>query len=78
MWGKSGIEAFQEVFERRSGYVVMFISQVYVRKSWPRLERRAVLKRMAEDDQEDVLPVRFDSTPVPDLLRFPPNRGEFG
>ena len=67
LWGKSGIEAFQEVFERRSGYVVMFISEAYVRKSWPRLERRAVLKRMAEDDREYVLPVRFDSTPVPDL-----------
>ncbi|MDE0269114.1 MAG: TIR domain-containing protein [Acidimicrobiaceae bacterium] len=67
LWGKNGIEVFQDVFERRAGYVVMFISEEYVRKSWPRLERKAALKRMAEEDREYVLPVRFDSTAVPDL-----------
>ena len=67
LWGTNGIKVFQEVFERRAGFVVMFISEAYVRKFWPSLERRAALRRMAEEDREYVLPVRFDSTPVPDL-----------
>ena len=53
--------------EHQAGYVVMFISEAYVTKSWPRLERRAALSRMSTEDCEFVLPVRFDDTPVPGL-----------
>ena len=33
LWGRNGTETFQEVFEKRSAYVVMFISKEYVEKS---------------------------------------------
>ena len=65
LWGKNGAEALHEVFSRGAAYVVMFISEYYVSKPWPRLERRSALSRMLQEDC--VLPVRFDDTPVPGL-----------
>ena len=67
LWGRSGTETFQEVFERRSAYVVMFISKEYVKKSWPRHERRSALSRMSRERLEYILPVRFDDTLVSGL-----------
>ena len=64
LWGRSGTETFQDVFEQRSAYVVMFISKEYVEKSWPRHERRSALSRMSRERLEYILPVRFDDTPV--------------
>ncbi|MES1985907.1 MAG: TIR domain-containing protein [Pseudomonadota bacterium] len=65
LWGKDGAEHFQKVFAQDAQYVVMFISADYVAKSWTRQERRAALSRQIESDEEYVLPVRFDHTPVP-------------
>ncbi len=67
LWGKNGVEAFQAIFERQSAYVVMFVSDAYVRKPWTRLERQAALSRMIKEDRDFVLPVRFDDTTVPGL-----------
>ena len=67
LWGAHGSEVFWEVFAREAAYVVMFISEDYVERWWPRLERRATLSRAAKESREYILPVRFDDTPVPDL-----------
>ena len=67
LWGRSGTEAFHEVFAQQAAYVVMFISQPYAEKAWPRIERRAALSRMIQEQNEYVLPVRFDDTEVPGL-----------
>ena len=52
LWGTDGAKIFADVFERKAGYVVMFISQAYVTKSWPQLEREAALRRMITEDRE--------------------------
>ncbi|MCY3820764.1 MAG: TIR domain-containing protein [Gammaproteobacteria bacterium] len=67
LWGQSGVEAFHEAFAQQSAYVVMFISNAYVSKAWPRHERRSAFSHMIEEQREYVLPVRFDDTPVPGL-----------
>ena len=67
LWGKSGTEVFHSIFGNQSAYVVMFISQAYVEKAWPTLERRSALSRMVQEQHECILPVRFDSTPCPGL-----------
>ena len=51
LWGKSGVETFHDVFEHRADYVVMFISDAYVTKAWPSLERRAALSRIIYEDR---------------------------
>ena len=60
LWGKSGAEAFHSIFCNQSDYTVMFVSEEYVRKSWPRHERRSAFSRMLEEEREYILPVRFD------------------
>ena len=67
LWGTSGAETFTDVFEHKAQCVVMFISEAYATKKWPRHERRAALSRMIREDREYVLPVRFDDTPLPGL-----------
>ena len=67
LWGRSGTESFHEAFAQHSAYVVMFISQAYVKKAWTRHERRSALSRMIQSQSEFILPVRFDDTPLPGL-----------
>ena len=67
LWGKHLPEEFQEVYERKSGLVVIFVSSEWVHKAWPRHERRSALSRAVQEGGEYVLPVRFDDTMVPGL-----------
>jgi len=67
LWGKNLAEEFQDVFENRADYVVMFISEAYVEKAWPNHERQSILSRAVQNKGEYILPVRFDDTPVPGL-----------
>ena len=67
LWGKDGAEAFHEVYSARATYVVMFISKDYADKAWTRHERRSALSRMLKEEEEYILPVRFDDTPIPGL-----------
>lgn len=67
LWGQNGAGAFHRAFERQADFVVMFVSQAYVEKPWPRHERRSALSRMVCEQGEYILPVRFDDTPVDGL-----------
>ncbi len=67
LWGKNLAEEFQDVFENRADYVVMFISEAYVERVWPRYERQSSLSRAVQNKGEYILPVRFDDTLVPGL-----------
>lgn len=67
LWGENAAEAFDKAFAQQANYVVMFISQEYVAKAWPRHERRVALSRAVQEPGEYILPVRFDDTPVPGL-----------
>ncbi len=67
LWGKDLVEELNEVFEHRAAFAVMLISKEYVKKVWPRHERRSILSRAVGEKSEYVLPVRFDGTPVPGL-----------
>ena len=67
LWGKNLAEEFQDVFENRADYVVMFISEAYVKKAWPSHERQSILSRAVQNRGEYILPVRFDDAHVPGL-----------
>ena len=67
LWGKHLPEELQRIYEHGASLVVMFISAEYVKKAWPRHERRAMLSRAVRESSEYVLPVRFDDTEVPGL-----------
>ena len=57
LWGKDLGQELQEIYERKSGYVVIFISKAWVAKAWPRHERRAALSRAIQETGEYLLPV---------------------
>ena len=40
LWGKNLVEHLAEIYQKNSRYVVMFISEHYVRKVWPKHERQ--------------------------------------
>ena len=69
LWGKNGAEVFNDVYEHKSQYVVMFISKEYKEGMWSNLERRSVLSGMTSKKYEYILPVRFDDTQLAGLPR---------
>lgn len=66
LWGKNLAEHFEYVYRVASRACVMFISEEYAEKPWTKHERRNALSRALEED-EYVLPARFDDTALPGL-----------
>jgi hypothetical protein len=67
LWGKNLIEHFDEIYQRRGRFCVMFISEHYASKMWTRHERRSALERALGQRSEYILPARFDDTTIPGL-----------
>lgn len=67
LWGKNLIDHLADIYQNRSRYVVMFISEHYVRKAWPKHERTHAQARALIAKEEYILPARFDDTEVPGL-----------
>jgi len=66
LWGKDLVARFDEIYRNEAQYCIMFISQYYLQKAWPRHERRSALAR-AITDEGYILPTRFDDTDIPGL-----------
>ena len=60
-------EELQRIYMTASNVVVMFISEDYPRKSWPRHERQSAIARAINERREYILPARFDNTVLPGL-----------
>jgi hypothetical protein len=69
LWGKDLTEHFDRIYREASRYCVMFISEHYARKPWSRHERRSALARALIEEEEYILPARFDDT---ELAGLPP------
>lgn len=67
LWGKDLAEHFDYVYRLGSRYCVMFISEAYAKKPWTRHERRSALARALVEEDEYVLPARFDDTELDGL-----------
>ena len=70
--GKDLTAHLGDVYRKQASYCAMFISQHYVRKAWPQLERQHALARALDEKREYILPVRIDDSEVPGL---PPTIG---
>lgn len=74
LWGKNLAEALEGIFQnRQASYAVIFISQEYVKKKFPRMEFQAALANAINQEREYILPARFDSTKLPglsDLVKY--------
>jgi hypothetical protein len=65
--GKDLVSHFAEIYRNRAEYCAMFISEPYVRKAWPKLERQHAQARALGEKREYILPIRLDHTEVPGL-----------
>jgi hypothetical protein len=68
LWGKDLYVHLIEVYKKKAGFVVLFISQHYAQKLWSNHERQAAQARAFSESREYILPARFDSTEIPGLL----------
>lgn len=68
LWGKNLYDYLSDVYQNKALYTIMFISGPYARKLWTNLERQAMQARAFQENQEYVLPARFDDTPIPGVL----------
>lgn len=70
LWGKDLFTTLHEVYSQQARYCIMLISKAYAEKVWTVHERRAAQERaLNERDNEYLLPIRIDDTPLPGLPR---------
>lgn len=67
LWGKNLYEYFSNIYQTAS-FTIMFISKNYKQKMWTDLERQSMQERALKENQEYILPARFDDTEIPGLL----------
>jgi hypothetical protein len=67
LWGKDLTKEFERVFRSASRFIVIFVSNAYVQKAWPNLERQHALAGRIERMDDSVLPARFDPIELPGL-----------
>lgn len=73
LWGKNLYEYLSDVYNNKSNYCVVFISEHYADKVWPTHERRSAQSRALKENREYILPAKFDDTKLPgegDLISF--------
>lgn len=67
LWGKDLYQHLQTIYRDKAAFCVVLISQHYVQKHWTRHELQQAQARAFAADQEYILPLRLDDTPVPGI-----------
>jgi len=69
LWGKNLSTHLRDVYQHQVHFTIIIISNNYAAKLWTSHERESVQARAFEESHEYILPVRFDDTDVPGILR---------
>jgi hypothetical protein len=67
LWGKNLYTYLRDVYKNRARFTVIFCSQAYANKLWPKHERESAQERAFQEAGEYILPVRFDDAEIPGL-----------
>ncbi len=67
LWGKDLYSHLDDVYQKKSKYCVIFVSQFYKRKLWTNHERESAQARAFQSRTEYILPARFDDTKIPGI-----------
>lgn len=67
LWGKSLEEQLDVIYRNLGRYCLMFISEHYAKKVWPNFERTVAMERAVQENDQYILPCRFDDTPLPGM-----------
>ncbi|MEA5581452.1 TIR domain-containing protein [Nodularia harveyana UHCC-0300] len=68
LWGKNLYDYLTEIYKDKALFTIIFISEHYSQKLWTNLERQAMQARAFQENQEYILPARFDNTQIPGIL----------
>lgn len=64
LWGTNLWDKFDDIFRKKSKFVIIFISRHYASKQWTNHERKSALARALKEKNEYILPARFDNTEI--------------
>nr|NJM01867.1 RES domain-containing protein [Desulfobacula sp.] len=67
LWGKELGDYLDEIYRKRSRFIIIFVSKEYKGKKWTDHERRSALSAAIESDIEKVLPIKVDDTELKGL-----------
>lgn len=67
LWGKDLYEHLDYIYRKAARFCVLFVSGHYAAKVWTNHERRSVQARALRENEEYILPARFDATEIPGL-----------
>ena len=67
LWGKDLYVHLDDVYRNTARYCVLFICAAYRDRLWTNHERQSAQARAFEENQEYILPARFDDTKIPGL-----------
>jgi len=69
MWGKNLTEYLYKIFSEKSKYVILFISNEYLKKKFPKLEMKASIQKQFEKSKEYILLIKFGKVKLPSILK---------
>lgn len=67
LWGEDMYLHFDDIFQNKAKYAVVFASKEYARKLWPSHELKSIFARAVSQNEAYMLPVRFDDTVIPGI-----------
>lgn len=67
LWGKDLYTHLDDVYRNKACYCIIFISQHYREKLWTNHERESAQARAFTENEEYILPARFDDTEIPGI-----------
>jgi hypothetical protein len=69
LWGANLVDRFTQIYREGSRLFIMIISEDYVKRAWPKLERQSAQARALTADRDYILPIRIGKhTVIPGLL----------
>jgi hypothetical protein len=69
LWGKDLYQHLDKVYQQTSKYVVIFVSKHYAKKLWTSHELKSAQARAFSENEEYILPARFDDTEIPGIRK---------
>lgn len=67
LWGKDLYQHLDRIYQHKAKYTIVFISQQYNNKLWTNHELKSAQARAFTENEEYILPVRFDNTEIPGI-----------
>ena len=65
LWGKDLYTHLDDIYQNAARYCVLFASKNYAKKLWTNHERQSAQARAFTENEEYVLPAKFDDTTIP-------------